>query len=117
MKPSAPLRGESALRRHRWLSHGSEGLRYRLAVASRAIAAIGGGYALGALTAAALALWLPLSRAEAALTGTLLSFVAYVGAVMWVFAARTASRGWIGLAIPAALLGVLVLAKQAGGGA
>lgn len=102
------------MRRHGWLSHGSEGLRYRLAVASRALAAIGGGYVVGALAAAVLALWLPLSRVEATLTGTLASFVVYVCAVMWVFAARSAWRAWLGLALPAALLGVLLLASQSG---
>jgi len=88
--------------------------RSKLGVASRAVAAIGGGYALGGLSAAVLALWLPTTPAEAALTGTLASFVVYVCAVMWVFAARTASRAWIGLAVPAALLGVLLLAGLSG---
>ena len=32
-------------------------IRHRLAVASRAVAAIGGGYAVAALSAAAIALW------------------------------------------------------------
>ena len=49
-------------------------LRYRLAVASRAAAAIAGGYAVAALSAAALALALPawtgMARSEAVLTGT-----------------------------------------------
>lgn len=102
------------IRRHRWLSRGSEGLRYRLAVASRALAAIGGGYTVAALSAAVLALWLPLERVEAALAGTLASFVIHVCAVMWVFAARSASRAWLGLAVPAAVLGVLLLASQSG---
>ncbi|WP_444813320.1 DUF3649 domain-containing protein [Variovorax saccharolyticus] len=102
------------IRRHRWLSHGSEGLLVRLAVASRALAAIGGGYAVAALSAAVLALWLPLERVEATLAATLASFVIHVCAVMWVFAARSAWRAWLGLAVPAALLGVLLLARQAG---
>ncbi|HVR48112.1 MAG TPA: DUF3649 domain-containing protein [Pseudorhodoferax sp.] len=78
--------------------------RYRLAVASRAIAAIGGGYALSALAAMAMALYLPLHRAEAVITGTLASFVFYTGAVMWAFAARTAWSAWGGLALPSLLL-------------
>lgn len=117
----AAQRGEAAqatpMRRHGWLSHGSEGLRYRLAVASRAVAAIGGGYVVAALAAAVLSLWLPLSRAEATLTGTLAAFVIYVCAVMWVFAARNAWRAWFGLAVPAAVLGALLIARQAGSGA
>ena len=101
------------IRRHRWLSHGSEGLHYRLGVASRALAAIGGGYVVAALAAAVLSLWLPIARVEATLAGTLASFVVYVCAVMWVFAARSAWRAWLGLAVPAAVLGALLLAGEA----
>lgn len=79
-------------------------LRYRLAVASRALAAVGGGYALAALATTALALWLPLQRAEAVITATLVSFIVYLGAVVWVFAARSAWRAWAGLALPSAFL-------------
>lgn len=88
-------------------------MRRRLAVVSRAIAAIGGGYALGALAAAALSLWLPGPRAEAVLTGTLASFVVFACAAMWVFAARTAWRAWAGLAVPAAALALMLFAGGA----
>ena len=97
-------------RRHRFLPHGSEGLRYRLGVASRAVAAIFGGYAVSGMSSAVLALYMPTSRAEAALTGTMVAYVVYPCAVMWVFAARSAARAWLGLAVPAAVLGVLLLA-------
>lgn len=80
--------------------------RHRWMVASRALAAIVGGYAVAALGAAALAVYLPLPRADAALTGTLLSFLIYAGAVIWVFAARDAGRAWLGVLLPAALLGL-----------
>lgn len=79
-------------------------LRYRLAVASRAVAAIGGGYLLAAAATTVLSLVLPLSRAEAVVTATLLSFLVYACAVIWVFAAATAWRAWIGLAIPTVVL-------------
>ncbi len=82
--------------------------RHRWAVASRAGAAIGGGYVLAALCSTALALWLPLARAEAVIAGAMASFAVYAGAVMWVFAARTAGRAWAGLAWPAAVLGAAV---------
>lgn len=94
------------------------GARYRLAVASRALAAIGGGYALSALAATAAALYLPLHRAEAVITGTLASFVVYTCAVLWAFAARSAWRAWGGLALPCLLLaGGLWLAHGAGAAA
>lgn len=86
-------------------------------MASRAVAAIGGGYALGALAAAALSLWLPGPPAEAVLTGTLASFLVFACAALWAFAARTAWRAWVGLAAPAAPLALLLLARGGWSGA
>ena len=89
------------------------GLRYRLGVAARALAAIAGGYGVAALSAAVLALCLPaafgMARSEAAMTGTLASFIVFALAVMWVFAARTALRAWSGLVVAAVPLAVLLL--------
>jgi Protein of unknown function (DUF3649) len=101
----------------------SSSLRYRLAVAARAIAAIFGGYGVAALSSIVLALCLPvffgMARSEATMTGLLASFAVFALAVMWVFAARTALRAWSGLAIAAGLLGVLLLMllKFSGGAA
>ncbi|MFC4311148.1 DUF3649 domain-containing protein [Steroidobacter flavus] len=81
---------------------------YRFAVASRALAAIVGGYALTALAITALAIFLPLSRAEASMTATLLSFLIYTCVVIWVFATRSATRAWIGIIAPMIVLGALV---------
>ena len=96
-------------------------MRYRLGVAARAAAAILGGYGIAALFAAVLALCLPaafgMARREAAMTGTLVSFIVFALAVMWVFAARTAWRAWGGLAVLALPLGLLLLLfTQTGGG-
>lgn len=91
-------------------THAGPGIRYRLGVLSRTVAAIGGGYCVSALVAAALALCLPTTRAEAAMTGTLTAFVVYPIAVMWVFACATALRAWAGLALAALLPGAVVLA-------
>ena len=109
---STPPSAAPSATRQRWLPRGSAGLQYRLGVASRAVAAIAGGYLLAALAAAVLALGLPTSRAEAAVTGTLVSFLVYAVAVMWVFAARSAARAWLGLALPAAGLGLALLALR-----
>jgi hypothetical protein len=70
------------------------------ALVARIVAALLGGYALAALTSLA-ALALPLDKAQGVLTGMLLSFVVYAGAVVWVFAARSARRAWAGLLIAA----------------
>lgn len=67
---------------------------------SRIVAALFGGYALAALTSVA-ALALPMSPVEAVLTGMQASFVVYAAAVIWVFAARSAQRAWVGLAVVA----------------
>lgn len=67
---------------------------------SRIVAAIAGGYALAALVSVA-ALALPISRPQAVLTGMLASFAVYAGAVVWVFAVRSAARAWTGLLVVA----------------
>jgi hypothetical protein len=81
---------------------------YRLAVASRALAAIVGGYALTALAISALAIFLPLSRSEASMTATLLSFAIYTCVVLWVFATRSATRAWVGIIAPMLVLAALI---------
>ena len=67
---------------------------------SRIVAALFGGYALAALSSVAV-LALPLSRPQAVLTGMLASFAIYAGAVIWVFAVRSALKAWAGLIIVA----------------
>ncbi len=67
---------------------------------SRIVAAIGGGYVLAALFSVAV-LALPMARAQAVITGMLASFAIYTGAVIWVFAVRSAWRAWGGLVVAA----------------
>jgi hypothetical protein len=109
--PDSVPAGEDAdgYSRHGWLPRGSAALRYRLGVASRALAAIVGGYALSALVATVSAIYFPGTRAEAAIFGILLSFVIYTLAVMWVFAVRSAWRAWLGLLLPSLPLALAVL--------
>lgn len=84
-------------------------------LAARIVAAMFGGYALAALTSIA-ALALPMSDSEAVFTGMLLSFLIYAGAVVWVFAVRSARRAWIGLVVAALpLLAVVVMIKMGAG--
>ncbi len=84
----------------------SNGNAYRLAVASRALAAIGGGYLLASMCAMCIA-HLPMPRVEAVTAGMLCSFAIFAFAVIWVFAARTALRAWAGVGIPAIALAVV----------
>ncbi|MEN4921893.1 DUF3649 domain-containing protein [Achromobacter spanius] len=92
-------------------------MRYRMAVFSRAAAAILGSYALASAAAACLAVWLPLGRADAVTTAQMLSFVVYACGVIWVFATRNAWRAWAGILGPAALLGGLFLVHRMMGAA
>jgi len=70
---------------------------------SRIVAALFGGYAVAALSSVAV-LALPMSKPQAVLTGMLASFIIYAGAVIWVFAVRSATKAWVGLMIVAVLL-------------
>lgn len=87
-------------------------LKYRINVASRSLAAVVGGYALASALAAALAVWLPMARADAVITGQMLAFVAYACAVIWVFATRSTWRAWKGmLVITAVMFGLYALKR------
>lgn len=83
---------------------------------SRIVAAIFGGYALAALSSVAV-LALPVDRTQAVIGGVLLSFAVYTGAVIWVFAVRSARRAWVGLLIAALALAVPATAVWRGYGA
>ena len=89
--------------------------RYRLAVASRALAAIGGGYALACATAAGVGLALARSGSsgvDAVMWATMLAFIAHALAALWSFGCASAWRAWLGIAVPAALLGALSFALR-----
>ncbi|SDN94279.1 hypothetical protein SAMN05216303_10180 [Rhodoferax sp. OV413] len=79
----------------------------KLRLLSRVLAAIFGGYALASAWAVFLGAVLPGTRAEAVLVGVQSSFVVYTAAVVWVFAVHDLRRAWLGLLLPALLLGGL----------
>ena len=80
---------------------------YRLAVTSRVLAAVVGGYVVAALASVSLSLWLPMARAEAVVTGMMTSFLAYLVAVLWCFACRSAWQAWLGMLVPSVMLGAI----------
>lgn len=92
------------------------GLRYRAGVASRTVAAIGGGYLLASLGTEALALALPLAPVDKVVTATLSGLLLYPCAVMWSFAAAGALRAWLGLGAACALAMLVLLALRTFGG-
>jgi len=69
-------------------------LSYRLAVTSRSLAALLGGYLLASMASVCISLLLPLPQVDAALTGMMLSFVFYLLAFICCFACRSAWRAW-----------------------
>lgn len=82
---------------------------WRWQVGARALIAIFGGYALAALASARLAALgaLFMDRADAALTGMLLSFALYAAAVIWTFSASTLRRASAVLLLAEGLLQLL----------
>lgn len=85
----------------------SGGVRHRVAVAARAVAAILGGYALAGFFTTTVALLARAPREEAAYLGAVPSFLVFAGAILWSFAARTVLRAWLGLALPTLALAAL----------
>ena len=79
-------------------------LSYRLAVASRCLAALLGGYLLASMASVSIALLAPLPRVDATLIGLLLSFVFYLLAFVGCFACRSAWRAWLGVLLPSLLM-------------
>jgi len=82
-------------------------LSYRLAVVSRCLAALLGGYLLAAMASVCLGLLLPLPRVEAVLTGMMSAFLFYLAAFIWAFAARSATRAWLGILLPGLALAAI----------
>lgn len=82
-------------------------LRYRLAVASRSLAALLGGYLLASMGNVFVALLAPMSQVDAAVLGMLLSFIVYLLAFIWCFACRSALKAWLGVLVPSLVLGLI----------
>ena len=83
-------------------------------VLSRVLAAVVGGYAAANAVAVGLAQILPMSRGDAVMTSILLTYLVYAAAVVWVFAARSARRAWLGILLTSAAFGGLALLGRAG---
>lgn len=69
----------------------------RWGIASRVLAALVGGYALAYGCTAFLSVYLPLARPDRVVFASLLCFAVWVAAVIYVFAARSATRAWLWL--------------------
>jgi hypothetical protein len=65
-----------------------------LSIASRALAALFGAYALASSFTAFFSLALPLHPGEAVLTASLLGFIVHVAAAIFVLGSQSAARAW-----------------------
>lgn len=73
-------------------------------------AALLGGYVLATAFGIFLGGVLPTPRGEAAMAGTLLSFAAYAGAIIWAFTIRKPVKVWLVLLLVSAILTMAGLA-------
>ncbi|WP_034386375.1 DUF3649 domain-containing protein [Comamonas composti] len=51
--------------------------------------------------------FLGMSRGDATMAATMLSFIVYAVAAMWCFACASVARAWAGVVIPALALGLI----------
>ncbi len=87
--------------------------RDSLHIGNRCLAAIFGGYLLGAVATILLAQILPLSQVDRVLTAMMLSFTVYTCAVIWVFSVKSTWRYWLDLFALSGLLYLAYLAAKA----
>jgi len=91
--------------------------RYRMAVASRAVVAIFGGYLLAVSLAAVIAhamIGMGVARNDAVLTGNMLGFIAHAVAALWAFGCANGRRAWGAVVVPGAVLAALALYLTSG---
>ena len=82
-------------------------LQRAVAVLLRVLGAVGGGYALTALTVAVAAVVLAragMARSEAVALSAMLGFVLYLMLLLWAFSVRRVGRLWLAFAGAGALL-------------
>lgn len=77
--------------------HSLSAFQYPLNLTSRVLAAIFGGYAVANIVMLAAPYILTNNIDDNLVGGMTFSFTAYAAAIIWVFAARTATRAWGGL--------------------
>ena len=85
---------------------------YRKQVALRIALAVVGGYVLTNLLSVFLSYSLPLSKSDALVTASLLSFAIYTSLIVWIFSVKSLRHVWWGLAVPEVVLGVLNLSIE-----
>jgi hypothetical protein len=90
---------------------------HRWSVASRFIAASLGGYALVTLSHLAFTVVLPFATHQSMLFASQTGYLTWTAVFVWCFAARTARRAWLGLALialPLLLIDAWALLQRGG---
>lgn len=82
--------------------------RERLAITSRSLAAIAGGYLLANLFVPAFTRVIPMAPRDASQLALMLSFIVFALAVIWAFACRDALRAWAGILFPTAICALIL---------
>ncbi|MET0356067.1 MAG: DUF3649 domain-containing protein [Cellvibrio sp.] len=90
--------------------------RYRWQVAIRIFLAVAGGYLVTNLLIILLSYVLPLSKSDAVVTASLMSFAIFSSWVVWVFSVKNLRQIWWGLLVSAVSLEALILAIEFLGG-
>lgn len=80
-------------------------LPYPLRIISLVLAATIGGYLFTSATIIFFSAIVPMDKPDAIVASSLFSFAIYTAAVIWVFVVRDSKRAWLGMLIPALLLG------------
>ncbi|MET0859065.1 MAG: hypothetical protein ABWY27_20125 [Telluria sp.] len=97
---------------------GGIGWRHRMArsrnvgIGMRLLGAVGGGYALTALSVASagtVMARLGMARSEAVVLAAMLGFVVYLTLLLWAFSVSSVTRLWMGMAAGATAMAVVLL--------
>lgn len=81
---------------------------YRLLVTARIAAAVLGGYAFATATILLLTYLLPMPQQDALMLSTMLGYLIFAIAIIWVFSVKTVKRAWLGIIISTSVVSALV---------
>lgn len=96
----------------RWLG---ESTRYRFKVLLRVLAGFVGSYVLTGYITAITALLLPMTRADAVVLSSMLSYVWFAGMIIWAFAVKSLLKLYVILAMLIGAMATLYFALQSPG--
>jgi hypothetical protein len=108
MRMIARRNGPAPLTKHSDRQRLRAGWPYRAEIALRTLAGTAGAYLIAVLAGMVLARILPMARAEAVLTATMLAFVVGPAVTIWAFLARGPWRATGGVVLAAVLLAGLL---------